>query len=157
MAMLAAYGIYAIIIKATGAAPLNPTTLFTSLAIIQVATNPLLTLIQGIPRLASSVACLTRIQSLLQLPECSARTVTRDVASRFQSSSVNQEQNVDIVELSSGISHKNVFEASPEARKSCIMRVKLASFSWVASDSVGVLKNISFEIYRSSLIAIVGP
>ncbi|KAL3262061.1 hypothetical protein ABHI18_003168 [Aspergillus niger] len=71
IALVAAYGGFAIVSR-TRDEVMTTDTMFTSLALLQISTDPLFMLIQETPLLVSAYKCIQRIQSFLDLDEYSS-------------------------------------------------------------------------------------
>ncbi|KAI4848302.1 multidrug resistance-like protein, partial [Aureobasidium sp. EXF-8845] len=107
---------------------LDTTKLFTSLALILLASEPLFMLISGLIELRSAIGCFTRLGKFLQTP---ARRDTRTVVSTHSGTGSN-------------LPHTNA------------IAIHNASFGWKEEDQFTV-KNVSLRVSPSSVVMITGP
>jgi ATP-binding cassette subfamily C (CFTR/MRP) protein 1 len=107
---------------------LDTTKLFTSLALILLASEPLFMLISGLIELRSAIGCFARLGKFLQTP---ARCDTRTVVSTHSSTGSN-------------LFHTNA------------IAIHNASFGWKEEDQFTV-KNVSLRVSPSSVVMITGP
>lgn len=109
-------------------AELDTTKLFTSLALILLASEPLFMLISGLIELRSAIGCFTRLQTFLQTP---ARRDTRTVVSA-QPSQTHSVIDGDAVKMYN------------------------ASFGW-KEENQPTIKNVSLHVPAASLVMVTGP
>ncbi|KAI7285877.1 multidrug resistance-like protein [Hortaea werneckii] len=131
-------------------------TAFTSLAILSLIGPPLATLIQTIPNLLSALACLGRIQDLLEVPSSSRNKLWQridDLCSRqgnrgsCKSTPVSGHETFDL-EMSN---------ISPTAvHPPAVVEVDAADISWTQRGEP-VLRNVSFQLLPSQLLVVSGP
>jgi ATP-binding cassette subfamily C (CFTR/MRP) protein 1 len=107
---------------------LDTTKLFTSLALILLASEPLFMLISGLIELRSAIGCFARLGKFLQTP---ARHDTRTVVSTHSGTGSN-------------LSHTNA------------IAIHNVSFGWKEEDQFTV-KNVSLRVSPSSVVMITGP
>ncbi|KAI4723833.1 multidrug resistance-like protein [Aureobasidium sp. EXF-10728] len=112
---------------------LDTTKLFTSLALILLASEPMFMLIGGLIELRSAIGCFARIETFLQAP---ARRDTRTI----------------VVPQSS---HSHSLTGSNSANTSTVV-MRNASFGWKDGDPLTV-KSISLSVPNSSLVMVTGP
>ena len=109
---------------------IDTTKLFTSLALILLASEPLFMLINGLIEFRSAIGCFARLETFLQAP---ARRDPRTI--------VPSEPNHD----------RSLNGCSPNA-----MAIQNASFGWKDGEQL-TIKNISLKVPVSSLTMITGP
>jgi ATP-binding cassette subfamily C (CFTR/MRP) protein 1 len=107
---------------------LDTTKLFTSLALILLASEPLFMLIGGLIELRSAIGCFARLEKFLQTP---ARRDTRTVVSTRSDTGSNLSQTNAVV-------------------------IHNASFGWKEEDQF-TIKNVSLRVPPSSVVMITGP
>jgi len=107
---------------------LDTTKLFTSLALILLASEPLFMLISGLIELRSAIGCFTRLQKFLQTP---ARRDTRTIVSA-QPSQTHSFTNNHAVTMYN------------------------ASFGWKEEDPL-TIQNVNLRVPPSSVVMITGP
>lgn len=107
---------------------LDTTKLFTSLALILLASEPLFMLTSGLIELRSAIGCFTRLEKFLQTP---ARRDTRTIASA-QPSQIPPTTSADAVAMHN------------------------ASFGWKEGEQL-TIKDVSLRVSQSSLVMIIGP
>ncbi|KAI6914412.1 P-loop containing nucleoside triphosphate hydrolase protein [Hortaea werneckii] len=130
-------------------------TAFTSLAILSLIGPPLATLIQTIPNLLSALACLNRVQDLLEAP-----SISRDTP--WKVSGLTFEQTDRRCRGSTPVYGHETFELesgsplSTGLRASAMVEAYAADISW-ARRGEPVLRNVSFQLLPSQLLAVSGP
>lgn len=113
---------------------------FTSLSIIALVSSPLVNLIAAYPTFVSGLACFSRIQTFL------LRSDRKDYRSTTPS-------------ITTGLIEPNDIELQPLSDipgPNPVIHIRDASFS-LQTDTDPVLKNISLDIRRSSLMMVTGP
>lgn len=132
---------------AQGKQSIGTTQAFTSLAIVNLLTDPTAKLVSAIPNTASSVGCFDRIQKFLVTPP---RVEQRDgVLGTAAVSSQTVGFSSDDVELA-GVSRST---SSFSQRVVCARKLSIRP----SASSDVILKDIGFSIPRGSLTMIVGP
>jgi ATP-binding cassette subfamily C (CFTR/MRP) protein 1 len=106
---------------------LDTTKLFTSLALILLASEPLFMLINGLLELRSAIGCFTRLEKFLQGP---ARRDTRTV--------VSSQNSPDRSTTGNAVTMDN------------------ASFGWKEGEQLAI-KNVNMRVPPSSVVMITGP
>lgn len=120
----------------SAAGGLSASRAFTTLAIIEIITTPLALLLQTLPSLTSSLACLDRVQTYLKSPD-KADARAHEVL-RNENLSIEK----DIVEtISSDLP---------------MVSIRGASFVYNATDSP-VLSSVSLTVPQGSITIVVGP
>jgi ATP-binding cassette subfamily C (CFTR/MRP) protein 1 len=107
---------------------LDTTKLFTSLALILLASEPLFMLIGGLIEVRSAIGCFTRLEKFLQAP---ARRDTRTIISA-QPSQARSTAGTNAVTMNN------------------------ASFGWKEGDQL-TIKDVSLRVPTSSVVMITGP
>ncbi|KAI6987909.1 P-loop containing nucleoside triphosphate hydrolase protein [Hortaea werneckii] len=131
-------------------------TAFTSLAILSLIGPPLATLIQTIPNLLSALACLGRIQDLLEAPSSSRINLENSIDS-FSS----QQSDQGIRRSTSVYGHETFYLemsniSSTAMHAPAVVEACAADISW-ARRSEPVLRNVSFRLLPSQLLVVSGP
>lgn len=133
---------------AQGKQSIGTTQAFTSLAIVNLLTDPTAKLVSAIPNTASSVGCFDRIQKFLVTP---AKVEQRDgVPGTATASGQTVGFSSDDVELAS------LSASSSSISQQGVLRARKLSIRPSASADT-ILRDISFSIPRGSLTMIVGP
>lgn len=110
---------------------------FTALAIIELITTPLALLLQTLPSITTSLACLDRIQTYLKSPD-------RDDQRAADLSPANRDS----------LEKQNIIEAGlPDWP---VLSVKQATIGYGATDN-SALDSISFDVHSGSVTMVVGP
>lgn len=109
---------------------------FTTLSIVEIITTPLALLLQTLPSIASSLACLDRIQTYLKSPERIDQRAKKDFCSDFES-----------VE-------KGYIESTES--DSPVVSFKQTTIAYSAAGS-RVVDSISFTVPHGSITMVVGP
>jgi ABC-type multidrug transport system fused ATPase/permease subunit len=139
---LASFAVYAIIIKAQNR-PFDVEILFTSLTLISIATGPIFTLVQDVPNLSSALVCLNRVQQFLALERKSPKVL---FSSRVKT---------EIDDYSSeSHSETGLKQLSPAYISMAPISATNATFTWSEQP---VLRNVTFDILKSSVNMIIGP
>ncbi|KAI7461939.1 multidrug resistance-like protein [Hortaea werneckii] len=131
-------------------------TAFASLAILSLIGPPLATLIQTIPNLLSALACLGRIQDLLEAPSSSRNNLENSI------DSLSSQQNDQGIRRSTSVHGHETFDlemrniSSTAMHASAVVEVCAAGISW-AQRSEPVLRNVSFQLLPSQLLVVSGP
>lgn len=120
----------------SAAGRLSASQAFTTLAIIEIITTPLALLLQTLPSLTSSLACLDRVQTYLKSPE------------RIDPRAKDVIRNDDL------LMEKNIIK--PIDSDQPIVSLLQASFAYNATDS-HVLNSISFTVPHGGITIVVGP
>jgi ATP-binding cassette subfamily C (CFTR/MRP) protein 1 len=107
---------------------LDTTKLFTSLALILLASEPLFMLIGGLIEVRSAIGCFTRLEKFLQAP---ARRDTRSIISNQRS----------LTQSTAGTNAVTLHNAS---------------FGWKEGDQL-TIKNVNLRLPTSSVVMITGP
>lgn len=139
MAPFVTLAIYALVALATGNQSLLVTQAFTSLALINLVTEPLLMFCQALPSLTQAISCFSRIEKFLMI----------DSPSRHLASHSPLEENASAMPMNS------------RARYSCsphLVTFQSADISWSPKDHQGqiILRNLNLSI-PVGFTAIVGP
>lgn len=109
---------------------IDTTKLFTSLALILLASEPLFMLINGLIEFRSAIGCFSRLETFLHAP---ARRDTRAI--------VSPEPN---------------FNRPLTGRNPRTISIHNASFGWKDDDKL-TIKNVSLEVPMSNLVMVTGP
>ncbi|KAI7338183.1 multidrug resistance-like protein [Hortaea werneckii] len=131
-------------------------TAFASLAILSLIGPPLATLIQTIPNLLSALACLGRIQDLLEAPSSSRNNLENSI------DSLSSQQNDQGIRRSTSVHGHETFDlemrniSSTAMHASAVVEACAAGISW-AQRSEPVLRNVSFQLLPSQLLVVSGP
>ncbi|KAI7551399.1 hypothetical protein KC331_g2578, partial [Hortaea werneckii] len=130
-------------------------TAFTSLAILSLIGPPLATLIQTIPNLLSALACLGRVQDLLEAPSISRSTPWKVNGLTFEQTDrrcprSNPGHGHETFELESGSPF------STGVHPLATVKAHAADISW-AQGGEPVLRNVNFQLLPSQLLAVSGP
>ncbi|KAI7553023.1 hypothetical protein KC331_g1509, partial [Hortaea werneckii] len=130
-------------------------TAFTSLAILSLIGPPLATLIQTIPNLLSALACLNRVQDLLEAPSISRGTP-------WKVSGLTYEQNDRRCRGSTPVHGHETFELesgspfSTDVHPLAMVKAHAADISW-AQGGEPVLRDVNFQLLPSQLLVVSGP
>ncbi|KAG9646246.1 P-loop containing nucleoside triphosphate hydrolase protein, partial [Aureobasidium melanogenum] len=112
---------------------IDTTKLFTSLALILLASEPLFMLINGLIEFRSAIGCFARLETFLQAP---ARRDTRTI-------------------VPPRLNHDRSLADSSSNRANAVA-ICNASFGWKDGEQL-TIKNLSLEVPLSSLVMITGP
>lgn len=117
---------------------------FTTLAIVEIITTPLALLLQTLPSLTSSLACLDRVQTYLKSSErTSNQSSAKDVYPELLNDNLSVEKDIAIVPTYSDL---------------LIVSLQQASFAYSnAAVDDHVLDSVSFNVPRESISIVVGP
>ena len=131
-------------------------TAFTSLAILSLIGPPLATLIQTIPNLLSALACLGRIQDLLEKPPNSLNRFWNNVDGlSFQQTDQGSRKSTPVYDHETfDLEMSNV--SSTAVHPPAVVQACAAHISW-APKSGSVLRNVNFHLLPSQLLVISGP
>ncbi|KAI7202495.1 multidrug resistance-like protein [Hortaea werneckii] len=130
-------------------------TAFTSLAILSLIGPPLATLIQTIPNLLSALACLGRVQDLLEASSMSRSTSSKVNGFTFEQTDRRCRRSTpghghETFELENG----NPF--STGGHPLAMVKAHAAGISW-AQGGEPVLRNVNFQLQPSQLLVVSGP
>ncbi|KAI7217129.1 multidrug resistance-like protein [Hortaea werneckii] len=130
-------------------------TAFTSLAILSLIGPPLATLIQTIPNLLSALACLGRVQDLLEAPSNSRNTPWKVNGLTFEQTDRRCRESTPVhghetFELESGSPF------STDVHPLTMVRAHVADISW-AQGGEPVLRNVNFQLLPLQLLVVSGP
>lgn len=125
---------------------LSASTAFTTLAIVELITTPLALLLQTLPSLTSSLACLDRVQTYLKSPERASNPPSGaqdDGVLHHHAETLSTEKDIVIV---------------PALSDAAMVSLQKASFAYdaAAADSP-VLDAISFHVPRETIAVVAGP
>lgn len=124
---------------------LSASTAFTTLAIVELITTPLALLLQTLPSLTSSLACLDRVQTYLKSPE------------RASSPSNTQDDGV-LHHHAETLSTEKDIVIAPAHSDAAMVSLQNASFAYEAAAADGpVLEAISFHVPRETIAVVAGP
>ncbi|KAI6869239.1 P-loop containing nucleoside triphosphate hydrolase protein [Hortaea werneckii] len=131
-------------------------TAFTSLAILSLIGPPLATLIQTIPNLLSALACLGRIQDLLEVPPSSRNRFWNNIDGlSFQQTDQGSRESPPVSGHETfDLEMSNV--SSTAVHPLAVVEIDAANISW-AQRGEPVLRNVSFQLLPSQLLVISGP
>ncbi|KAI7489964.1 multidrug resistance-like protein [Hortaea werneckii] len=132
------------------------TTAFTSLAILSLIGPPLATLIQTIPNLLSAIACLGRIQELLEVPSSSRNKLWKRIDG-LSSQQTDRGSCKSTPVPGHGTFDLEMNKISPTAvHPPAVVEVDAADISW-GQRGEPVLRNVTFQLLPSQLLVISGP
>lgn len=146
VAPVTTFAVYVIRDNAAGK-PLDTSTAFTVLSILQLLEPPLTLLVQSLPLLVASIGCFQRIQTfLLSSSRHDHRLLLQDKTGFSQSHEVRslREEGIELVELSPS-------KLSTED----ILVLNQCSFGWATDKPL--LHNIEMSVKRGSLSMVIGP
>ncbi|GAB1735972.1 hypothetical protein NU219Hw_g6029t1 [Hortaea werneckii] len=147
---------FSLVVFARKDAAVLANTAFTSLAILSLIGPPLATLIQTIPNLLSALACLGRIQDLLEVPSSSRNKLwDNNDGLSFQQTGRESRKSIPVcghetldLEMSS--------IPSTVVHPPAVVEACAAHFSWTQKGEP-VLRNVSFQLLPSQLLVVSGP
>lgn len=150
--------------NSSGGQVLDASRLFTSLSLINLLASPLITLLQSLPRLASAIACFSRIQSYLDLENRDdyreiivlgplRSTAPGTTTAKKPSSKFLAKIYVFIIHNKQRITSQDTDYATTAVHA---IQIHDGSFAW-APGAVPVLNNINLSIHSGNLTVIVGP
>lgn len=112
---------------------IDTTKLFTSLALILLASEPLFMLINGLIEFRSAIGCFARLETFLRSPaRCDTRTIVFAQPNRDNSLTAHSSNRANAVAIHN------------------------ASFGWEDGDQL-TIKHVSLKVPLSSLVMITGP
>ncbi|KAF4624072.1 hypothetical protein G7Y89_g14101 [Cudoniella acicularis] len=133
--------VFVIQARSTGA-NLSATTIFTSLSLLQLMTQPLVWLFQAIPLFFASLGCLSRIGRYLQAqPRTECRLLSLERSSQGPAST--------------SVSSTDEVKAEPRNIGGNTISIRNGEFGW--SNESPVLREVDVDIPASKLTMIVGP
>ncbi|KAH8586615.1 putative multidrug resistance-associated protein [Bisporella sp. PMI_857] len=139
---LASFAIYAVLIKVQGR-DFDVGILFTSLTLIIIAIDPIFTLIQDVPNLASALVCIRRVQLFLVSEKKPLRT-------RSYSSSRTAFDDHSLPNSETELKQLKTTLTSP-----ILLSAADATFGWL--EQKPILHNVTFDILRRSINVVIGP
>ncbi|KAB5515468.1 P-loop containing nucleoside triphosphate hydrolase protein [Coniochaeta sp. 2T2.1] len=149
---LATFVTFVIMAKTTGQ-PLNTASAYTSLSLIYLLTDPIVTLIRAIPLISAALACFARIQNFLSSD--SREDLRLPLSEQVATSNDANESSFTPPENSIATELRNLTVEPALQPGDPLLVMSHASFGW-AHGKPGVLKDVCLSVLKSQFTLIIG-